>query len=797
MRFSLLITLLVFCFSLNAQQYSRVKINLDQQHTIKQLALLGLEVDHGRLQPERYFISEFSEDEISKIQAAGFSTEVLIEDLQAHLRQLNEAVTAPSVERSAGCGGFEANEWVTPANYETGSMGGYFTYQEMLDNLDAMAAQYPNLFKARQPITTAYQTHEGRPVFWVKVSDNPNTDETNEPEVLYTALHHAREPNSLSSMIFYLWYLLENYDSDPEVKYLVDNVEMYFVPCINPDGYIYNETTNPDGGGFWRKNRRNNGNGTFGVDLNRNYSHEWGFDNEGSSPNPSDETYRGPGPFSEPETQMIRDFCLERDFQVALNYHTFGNLLIFPWGFTDSATPDHPTFQAFGSLMTRENNYLAGFGSQTVGYTVNGNSDDWMYGEQSAKSKIFSLTPEVGPGNFGFWPPQSAIDALNKTVMYQNLVAARVVLNYGEATPSPDQFISDLQGEIAFDLKKYGLANGPLKVSLTPVSSNILSTGNPVNYGIFHLEEVTGAISYTLDPSIGEGEIAAFELSVDNGEFAWTQIVERIFTQNNMQVFLDPGDDLSQWSPFTEWAVTDEQFYTAPTSITDSPDSEYIPNNFSEIAMAEPLTIENATAAFLNFRAKWDIEEDYDYVQVMLSVNGGAYFPLCGKYTENGTPDQDDGQPLYDGLQPEWVLEEIDLTEYLNPDTPVDFRIIFRLVSDGFVEADGFYFDDLSLTVVEESTTSTLDLNAADFTITTRPNPASNYVIIDLKGETVHWPEMNLEVFNQLGQRVASRQVQGSIIRLDTEGWQPGIYQFRLQAGGKWLPAGRFLISKR
>ena len=67
-----------------------------------------------------------------------------------------------------------------------------------------------------------------------------------------------------------MWYLLENYETDTEIKTLVDNTALYFIPIINPDGYIFNESTNPNGGGFWRKNRKDNGNDTFGVDLNRN-----------------------------------------------------------------------------------------------------------------------------------------------------------------------------------------------------------------------------------------------------------------------------------------------------------------------------------------------------------------------------------------------------------------------------------------------------------------------------------------------------------------------------------------------
>ena len=131
----------------------------------------------------------------------------------------------------------------------------------------------------------------------VELSDHPGVDE-GEPEVLITSVHHAREPAGLTTVLYTLWYLLEQYGADPEVTYLLDHRRLFVVPVLNPDGYVYNETTNPNGGGYWRKNRRNNG-GSFGVDLNRNYGYEWGYDDVGSSPSPSSETYPGPAPFSD------------------------------------------------------------------------------------------------------------------------------------------------------------------------------------------------------------------------------------------------------------------------------------------------------------------------------------------------------------------------------------------------------------------------------------------------------------------------------------------------------------------
>ena len=152
-----------------------------------------------------------------------------------------------------------------------------------------MALLYPSLITVKQQIDPTLSI-EGNPIYYVKISDNATVDES-EPEILYTAVHHAREAESLSQLIYYMWYLLENYSTDVTIQSLVNNTEMFFVPCLNPDGYMYNQLIAPNGGGMWRKNRRDNLDGEFGVDLNRNYDYFWGFDDIGSSPLTAEETY--------------------------------------------------------------------------------------------------------------------------------------------------------------------------------------------------------------------------------------------------------------------------------------------------------------------------------------------------------------------------------------------------------------------------------------------------------------------------------------------------------------------------
>ena len=271
-------TLLLFSFLISywgfSQEYSRAKILTDSDG-LQTLAELGIGIDHGVIKRGTFFISDFSKDEIKRMRDAGFQVEILIADVKAYYvnQNVNLDTNSPATEKNATCSQTSGPGTFTPAvpsNFNLGTMGGFYTYQEFIDEIDAMAAQYPNLISVKDTINN-FLSIQNRPIYWLRLSDNPNSDEA-EPEVLYTAIHHAREPNSLSEVIFYMWYLLENYNTSDEIKYLVDNTEMYFVPMINPDGYVYNQTTDPNGGGMWRKNRRQNRGVCYGVDLNRNYS---------------------------------------------------------------------------------------------------------------------------------------------------------------------------------------------------------------------------------------------------------------------------------------------------------------------------------------------------------------------------------------------------------------------------------------------------------------------------------------------------------------------------------------------
>jgi hypothetical protein len=662
----------------------------------------------------------------------------------------------------------------------------------MLATLDSMTARFPDLITARAPIGENL-TAEGRPIFYLRLSDNPNQEEADEPELLYTALHHAREPNSLAQMIFYIWYLLENYETDDEVRYLVDNTEMYFIPCINPDGYVYNEQTDPSGGGFWRKNRRDNEDGSFGVDLNRNYGFEWGFDNFGSSPFTDSETYRGTEAFSEAETQAVRDLCDAHNFQITLNYHTFGNLLIYPWGYSDGATPDQPTFATMAETMTRENNFLAGTGTETVGYVVNGSSDDWMYGETDSKPAIFSMTPEVGPR---FWPTQPEIDQLNKSCMRQNLVAAHLLLNYGEVNElNATNTVSELTGTLDLELKKYGLVDGALTVAVSGLDNTVTIVGNNGNtFDLSHLESENFQIEYFLSDQIENGANVDFVVTVDNGAYVSSDTIRKTYLLEDAPALVtESGSSLTNWTVFGAWGITASDFVSAPTSFTDSPNGEYEDDVDSGLRLDQPIDLSGLESAQLEFYAKWDIEDNYDFAQISVATDpSGGYTPLCGLYTNPGSFDQSPG-PLYDGVQDSWVLESIDLGDYLGQ----TIYLQFLFFSDFTVTRDGFYFDDLVVRGVADGVSSTRfpAVNQLDFKVAPNPVQSSAMIHIKLPAPADH---LEVQLIDLLGRRVSltdfGRLEAGpQILELPMETLPTGVYYLQLRMDGN-LVGSRKLI---
>lgn len=315
---------------------------------------------------------------------------------------------------------------------------GYRSYQESLAELQQMQIDHPEICKlfdlgnsrgkeyylAGNNNYVNYQ-HD---IWALKVSDNVELDE-DEPAIYYMGAHHAREPLSTEVAFYVLNHILDNYGTNPSITENVNSKEIWFIPIVNPDGQkIVLDQIDVN----WRKNIRdndNNGQITLsggwsypdGVDANRNYG--WQFGGQGASSDPTELTYHGPSAFSEPEVAAMRDLMADRHFVAGITYHTYSELVLWPYGYLDGATaPDATALAALGTAMGQSIPKL-GSGNYTPQpswalYPSSGTTDDYAYG----KHGIFSYTIELATQ---FIPPANQVLG----ICQDNLQAALILLN--------------------------------------------------------------------------------------------------------------------------------------------------------------------------------------------------------------------------------------------------------------------------------------------------------------------------------------------------------------------------------
>ena len=806
----LLITLIVV-FSLTAfpQNIKKIKLFVDNNIELQKAYSLDIDHEHFFKGKDNGIILYVDDNEFQSIAESGLNYEILIDDWKAYYHSLPEFTEAEKelakIESAAKFG-------VTGFDY--GSMGGYYTFAEIEADLDEMYSLYPNIITQKFSIGTSV---EGRSIWVVKISDNSNVNE-NEPKVGFDALVHAREPQSMATQMYFIWYLLENYGTDPEVTYLVDNREIYCIPCFNPDGYEYNHQTDPNGGGDWRKNRSNNGGGCYGVDLNRNFSYKWGYDNIGSSPDPCSGTYRGPSAFSEPESQAIRDLAIEKNYGTHFNMHTYGNDILYPWGYIDAETPDSLTYREFGADLSSYNGYAYGTGYQLLGYPSNGAVRDWMYGEQTVKNKIYGYTIEIGSSSYGFWPPQSQIIPIAqqnvKALMYQSFVAGEYVqlvdLNFNREFFLPNDAV-----ELQPEFKNKGLATAHnLTFELTSPSQYV-----SINVSNAALDSIEARSSITI-PDILSFDIGAAPPSEEiplvlttriNGEI-WSSDTTVIIIGFPVFIFEDNTNDPSVYWTITkspsnspQWDSTYKSFYSSPNSYTDSKNGNYINNATVTMTLTNPIDISGFTNPRLSYYTKFDIEDNYDYGQVEISTNNGStWIPLTGNYTQPGVSPQPVGQPVYDGVISNWVKEDISLASYLSS----QLKIRFELKTDGGVRRDGWYLDDIGIFIYSIPTDVDVnELPVYHFSLEQNyPNPFNPSTKIKFTIPSViasgakQSNLVTLKVYDVLGKEVAillNEEKSATNYEVDFNASQlsSGIYFYKLQMGS-FIETKKMLLLK-
>jgi len=295
----------------------------------------------------------------------------------------------------------------------------YHTYQETIQELDSIATQYPAITRLD---TIGVSTRDSLPIIAIKISDNPGLEE-DEPAILYNGIHHADELLGAEVCLYLINDLVSKYSFDSATTYWINETEIWVVPILNPEGHNVVMTELDT---IWRKNKRdNNNNGVFdpdsdGVDLNRNYDFNWAL---GGSPDPISENYRGPTPFSENETQAIRDLALDRHFLFDICYHCVrtgqGELVYYPWRWGTQFCVDYPFIKKVVDTLASKiiNDQGNGTYVPMYGYATEGTARNWLYGVCGT----FAYTIEVSRSCY---PPGYLVDS----ICFRNLPGAYYLL---------------------------------------------------------------------------------------------------------------------------------------------------------------------------------------------------------------------------------------------------------------------------------------------------------------------------------------------------------------------------------
>jgi hypothetical protein len=582
-----------------------------------------------------------------------------------------------------------------------------------------------------------------------------------------------------------MWWLLENYGTDPVAAYLVNNREMFFVPVVNPDGYVYNQTTNPNGGGMWRKNRRVNSPGIYGVDLNRNYSYGWGL-NSGSSGNPSSNTYRGPYAFSEPESQAVRDFLLLHNPEIAFTIHSYGGYYLNPYGYCDTAI-SFEVYSDFSSEFAEYNNYLYGITKEVLGYYSSGTTRDYLH-----SIGTYGWTPEISGG--GFWPSSSQIIPLCS----ENLRPMTYLSWVGGAFARFQNFKILGSGYVARNdtlelqvaIRNKGLSKTAKNVTCEINSSyaNLIPLVSTVNYDSILARQIkTNATPFKFKTTSSAG-------LMDEMRFVCTVKQENVITaidtfyinvgRTNVLFSDDAESGTSNWTKSGNGYLWDTSFVSYWEGIKSFADSRYgncKKNTINYFTLNSNIDLSGTVNPRVEFAAKWATEHNYDYVRFQISTNNGAsWIIMAGRHTRIFS-----GWPSYLDIK-YWRDEQINLSPFIGS----NIKIRFYNRTDAGKQGDGFYFDNFrvvdymdSLASITQTGNQTPDKYAL---WQNYPNPFNP--VTSIKFDLPKTGNVKLSIYNVLGEKIETLHngvlSAGSYkINFNASSYASGVYFYRIETG--------------
>jgi hypothetical protein len=400
----------------------------DYQELIRKIDFKYTKIEIAGVSPKEWYELVVPEEDYSVVVSSGLRHEITIEDLEVQKELLR---------------------------------GQYRSLDSVNLYLRNLAQTYSNLC-VLESLGTSY---ENRKIYGVKISDNPQLNEEElEPGVFICGLHHAREWATIEVCLFFVDSILRAYSTVPGIQNLINNHEIWVFPVVNPDGYVYDYPQRRS----WRKNRQPFG-GAIGTDINRNYlgacdTNRYGFwgalaSGAQSSHYPSSETFMGAFGTSSPEIRAVTEFFRTHNINVSLSFHSYSELVLWPWGFLNIPTPDNALYTRVGTTMASLINKLNG-GTYTPGqipslYLVSSGSDDWIYGYNKfvKGNPCLAYTIEVGTQ---FYQPTSQLD----NICRENFKAIYYLANFSDSVrvlvkplvPQPEVFVPETVYENNFTI---------------------------------------------------------------------------------------------------------------------------------------------------------------------------------------------------------------------------------------------------------------------------------------------------------------------------------------------------------
>ncbi len=580
----------------------------------------------------------------------------------------------------------------------------YHPYSEIIAYHQQLANDFPQLAS----VSVIGQSHQSRDIIATEIT-GPG-DASNRPVIFFNGMQHAREWISPAVVTYIADRLCNLYGQDQRVTDLLDRVVVKIVPIVNPDGYSYSWTNER----FWRKNRRNNGNGTFGVDLNRNWDINFGGD--GSSGDPSSDIYRGPFAFSEPETSAVRDYVLADPNIVAhVDFHSYSQLILYPWGYADIQVPEPDytffvTFSQFLSDVIRSVHGVFYIPMQAIDlYPASGTCSDWTY-SVDIKGWTIELRPNGNPG-FDL-PPGEILPTSEENfeaalaIMERFKDAIRLEFPQGEVTTAYDLTPTTIQvqaEEITDTVQSLDLMVQP-EVSSSPVVLPMTHLGDGLYEAqipalacgrsfAYHIEGVSSAGQPLRLPETGQIDASVVSETIvfdDDAEtdLGWTvgapddTATTGIWNRMNPQgTAAQPEDDHSPAG--TDCWVTDgvsggslgaRDVDGGGTTLTSPQFDASTPSGWL------------SADAYISY-ARWysndqGADPNNDHMPIMLSNDDGASFVMLEDVTENAH---------------DWVVKTFRIADTITPTDRMRLRIVARDDSPGsIVEA---CIDDVRVTI--------------------------------------------------------------------------------------------------